>query len=154
MTVKIGIILFVLLSGFYLGIKVEGWRGAALRERIMVAEEKLRQERLLTNAMIGELAAVREEKARVVYKRIIERIPQLVPADACHLPSGWRLLHDAAAMRSDSPAGPVDHVATVPAADAARTVAENYEAHHRTADRLEDCQRYIRDVVQPEGMTQ
>lgn len=154
MTAKILIVLFLVLGGFVLGLKVEGWRNAALREKIALAQEQFRQERLLTNVMIGELAALREEKARVVYRKIVERVTELVPAGSCELPAGWRLLHDAAALRADPATGPGDHVATVPAQDAARTVAENYESHHRTADRLEDCQRYIREVVRPEGLTQ
>lgn len=152
MTAKLVIIIFVLLAGFVAGIKVEAWRNSALREKIAAVSEELRQERLLTNEMIGQMAALREEESRVVYRKIVERVTELVPVSSCDLPAGWRMLHDAAALRTDPAPGPVDHVAPVAAQDAARTVAENYEAHHRTADRLEDCQRYVREVVRPEGM--
>ena len=87
MTAKILIVLFLVLSGFLLGVKVEGWRNAALREKIALAQERFRQERLLTNVMIGELAALREEKARVVYRKIVERVTELVPAGGCELRS-------------------------------------------------------------------
>jgi len=152
MAVRIVIALLLALAAFLSGVKVENWRNAALREKIQLAEEDLRKERLLTNAMVGELAALREEKQRVVYRKIVERIPELVPAGSCDLPAGWRVLHDAAARREDPPAGPVDHGSPVPAQAAGRTVASNYEEHHRVADRLEDCQRYIREVVRPEGL--
>jgi len=154
MALRIALALVLLVGGFAAGLKVENWRNAALREKIALAEEQLRQERLLTNVMIGELAALREEKQRVVYRKIIERVPELVPAGGCELPAGWRVLHDAAAKREDPAPGSLDHAAPVPAQTAARTVAANYEEHHRAADRLEDCQRYIREVVRPEGMTQ
>ena len=153
MTAKIVIVLFLLLGGFVLGIKVEGWRGAAIRETIAATEAALREERLLTNAMIGELAALREEKQRVVYRKVTERLTELVPVGGCELSAGWRVQHDASAMRQDPAPGPVDHAAPVSAQDAARTVAANYEEHHRVADRLEDCQRYVRDVVRPAGLS-
>lgn len=149
---KVGVVLILVLGSFSLGMIVQSWREGALREKIMQTEQTLYKERLLTNSLVSELAALREEKQRVIYRRIVERVPELVPSSDCDLPAGWRVLHDAAALRQDPAPGSVDHAAPVPAQDAARTVAENYEEHNRIADRLEDCQAYIRGVVRPEGL--
>lgn len=66
--------------------------------------ERLKAER---NKITVQTEKVYVDRIRVVHEKgqtLIQRIPALVPADACLLPAGWRVLHDAAAAGTIPPA--------------------------------------------------
>jgi len=63
------------------------------------------------------------------------------------LDPAWRLLHDAAALNAvPGDPGTADGAGGAPPAAAAlSTVTANYSACHRTADRLDALQRWVRE---------
>lgn len=84
------------------------------------------------------------ERIRTVTKTITKEIPVYVPSDSCPLPSGFRVLHDAAANGEVPDPARIPNAATVPAQDAAATIAENYGTCHETEQRLIGLQAWIR----------
>lgn len=88
---------------------------------------------------VDRIKTIREES-----DAIVREIPVFVPAGACELPGGFRLLHDAAARGGavPDPAALAD-AAPVAAQDATRTVAENYGACGETAQRLTSLQDWV-----------
>lgn len=65
--------------------------------------ERLKAER---NKITVQTEKVYVDRIRVVREKgqtLIQRIPAMVPADACLLPAGWRVLHDAAAAGTVPP---------------------------------------------------
>jgi hypothetical protein len=96
---------------------------------------------------IAEVVVVKEVQTRTVYRNIIKKVTEYVPSDACHLPPGWRLLHDAAAEgRDPEPAGS-PNAAPVAPQDAAETVIDNYESCRINAERLSGLQQWVREVA-------
>ncbi len=95
-------------------------------------------ERVVTQ-YVDRVRTVRE-KAR----EIVKEVPVYVPADSCPLPSGFRLLHDAAAGLSPipNPAARTD-AAPVPAQAVAATVADNYGTCRETAEQLTALQAWV-----------
>ncbi len=75
---------------------------------------------------------------------IIRKVPVYIPVDSCNLPGGFRLLHDAAATNAIPDATRIPYAATVPAQDAARTVAENYRTCHEIRVNLMGLQEWVR----------
>lgn len=67
----------------------------------------------------------------------------------CHLDNQWLRLHNAAAdNRIPEPAASVDGEGrTATAVEALRTVTENYAACHRTADKLDALQDWVREQL-------
>lgn len=84
-------------------------------------------------------------KVQGVTKTIVREVPVYVSPDACPLPSGFRVLHDAAAAGAVPNPSDVAHAATVPAQQAAATVALNYGTCHETAERLSGLQEWVRE---------
>ena len=85
-----------------------------------------------------------QTRIRTVTETITKEIPVYVKADACPLPGGFRLLHDAAADgRVPDPAGLAD-AAAVPAQIVAETVVSNYGTCHQVAQQLIGLQEWIR----------
>ncbi len=76
---------------------------------------------------------------------IVREVPVFVPAGACTLPGGFRLLHDAAAGGQSLPdrAGIAD-AAPIDAQVVATTVAVNYGTCHETSARLTGLQDWVR----------
>lgn len=80
---------------------------------------------------------------REVGQTIIKEVPVHVPSDFPALPSGFRLLHDAAPIgQLPDPARAADAPA-VPAQDLADTVAANYLACHENAEQLTALQAWV-----------
>lgn len=84
-------------------------------------------------------------RIRTITKTLIEKVPVYVKADACALPPGFRLLHDAAAANVEVPdaTGLVD-AAPVPAADAASTIVSNYGIARSNAAWLVGLQEWVK----------
>lgn len=101
-------------------------------------------QRAAAGVPIAQQQEARQAQVRTVFKTITKEIPTYVQADACPLPAGFRVLHDAAAYGVvPDPAG-VPDAAPVAAQDAAVTVTDNYEIAHATAERLAGLQAWIR----------
>lgn len=78
------------------------WAEAVIRGKKEI--ERLKAER---NKITVQTEKVYVDRIRVVREKgqtLIQRIPALVPADACLLPVGFRVLHDAAAAGTVPPA--------------------------------------------------
>jgi hypothetical protein len=122
------------------------------RERARVAEAttKLVKRAVKDQVKVSERVVTvyvdRVEKVRGRTEYITKEVPVYVPADACPLPAGFRLLHDAAATGNPLP-GPaaVAHAAPVPAQTAAAVVVGNYGSCHETAARLTALQEWVRE---------
>lgn len=135
------------LAGMYFKVKQIGWN-----ERDTIAKE----ERLEADRRIAELKRKQQEVSeRVVVKyrdrvqivreqgeEVIREVEKFVPIDSCHLPGGWRLLHDAAALGLSIPPEGTD-ATPVPAQDAARTVGENYSICRQDQERLRALQEWV-----------
>lgn len=100
--------------------------------------------RAAVSAPIAEQNAKAVTQIRTIYKTITKEVPVYVPSDSCTLPSGFRVLHDAAANGEVPDPASIPNAATVPAQDAATTVAENYGTCRETAQRLIDFQAWAK----------
>lgn len=120
-------------------------RLAAVNVTLVANAEEQANTLAVTEAALTHLAEAKP-RIRTITKETIREIPALVPADACALPPGWRLLHDAAAAGEvPDPARAADE-APAPAQDAAETVIENYGTYHEVADQLRTLQEWVRGV--------
>jgi hypothetical protein len=120
-----------------------------LRTSLKAAEHSLAdyQSRVLEVQKLAEARAQSSERIRTVTKEILREVHVRIPADACPLPPGFRVLHDAAAQgQHPAPASGAD-ATPVPAQDAADTVVENYGQYHDIADRLLKLQQYVREQL-------
>ena len=122
-------------------------QAAADAEARRIEREQL-EARVATVNAIAVANVVATERVRTVTEVITRRIEVYVPADAPPLPTGWRLLHDAAARGVEpdpAPTGGTD--APGPSAqDAARTVIGNYTTCRATAEQLIALQDWISGV--------
>lgn len=107
--------------------------------------EKADEKREAVAAPLAVKQEAAQVKIRTVTKTLIEKVPVYVQADACPLPGGFRLLHDAAAANVEVPdaTGLVD-AAPVPAADAASTIVSNYGIARSNAARLVGLQEWVK----------
>lgn len=86
---------------------------------------------------------------------IVREVPVFVPAGACELPGGFRLLHDAAASGSPLPdASAIADAAPVDAQAVATSVAGNYGTCHETEQRLMSLQDWVsgQQAANPDGV--
>ena len=87
-------------------------------------------------------------KTETVTRTVKEEVVKYAEANPTYcLDAGWRLLHDSAANNAISDASfNVDAAVRAPkAAEAIDTVATNYAGCHRTADRLDLLQEWVKD---------
>lgn len=120
-----------------------GYERAHDEFRAQATRTDLQRARLAEPVVIAQEAA--QVRIRTVTKTLIEKVPVYVPLDACPLPGGFRLLHDAAATDGvlPDPAGRLD-AGAVPAQDAAATVVENYGIARANAAQLVWLQAWVR----------
>lgn len=102
-----------------------------------------RKREVITQVVEREVVKVVKD-IQVVTETITKEVPVYVPSDAPDLPSGWRLLHDAAARGEVPDPAALAHAAPASAQDAANTVAANYGACLETAERLRAFQQWAR----------
>lgn len=95
-------------------------------------------------APIIQKQIVIQTRIRTVTETITKEIPVYVKADACSLPGGYRVLHDAAASSEVPDPARIPDAATVPAQDIAATVVFNYGACISNAERLKGLQEWVR----------
>lgn len=130
------------------------WDKAAERGRIRVEELKAAAGKVTvrTETVYQDRVITIREKGDA----IVREVPVFVPAGSPDLPGGWRLLHDAAARGEPVPdAADIPDAASVPAQDAASTVAANYAQHIEIAAGLTSLQDWVREQCRanppPEG---
>ena len=145
-----------LVVAFWLHGNAEFRRGIReADERHRIADEAARKEQSAQAAKVAEKQAEVTTKVVTEYvdrvkvvrekaREIVKEVPVYVPADSCPLPSGFRVLHDAAAGLSPipNPAARTD-AAPVPAQAVAATVADNYGACRETAEQLRGLQAWV-----------
>lgn len=132
------------LTGSYLKGRQDG-REAMLARQLEAASKFVKRQDNVTERVRVEY----REVVRVVREKgeeVIREVEKLVPADACRLDGGWRVLHDAAADGALPSAAGGAHgpPAPVEQAAAAETVAGNYIACHENAEQLKALQAWIR----------
>ena len=89
------------------------------------------------------------DRVKVVREKgetIIKEIPVYVPDNACVLPAGFRVLHDAAARGAEPDPASLADAAPVSAQDATRTIAGNYGICAETAEQLIALQAWVRQT--------
>lgn len=112
------------------------------------AEFTLASARQAVTAKVDLKFAPQLVKIETITKTIIKKVPTYVPATACPLPSGFRVLHDAAATSSELPDTPSQpDAAPVAAQDAAVIVTENYGICNVNAKRLEGLQEWVTEQL-------
>ena len=95
-------------------------------------------------APIIQKQIVIQTRIRTVTETITKEIPVYVKADACPLPGGFRVLHDAAASSEIPDPARIPDAATVPAQVATETLVANYGNCHAIAARLTGLQEWVR----------
>jgi hypothetical protein len=76
---------------------------------------------------------------------ITKEVPVYVPSDACALPAGFRVLHDAAAAGRVPDAADLTDAAPADAQTVAAIVADNYAACHAIREQLTALQQFERE---------
>jgi hypothetical protein len=115
------------------GVRAE-WQDEKDRQAIAVANVKTEQAEAVVQVVtryVDRIKIVREKG-----ETIIKEVPVYVPSDACDMPGGFRLLHDAAARGEPADPAGIHEAAPVAAQDVAGVVAENYKACRENAEHL------------------
>lgn len=118
-------------------------RADLLAEQAKAAKSIVAKQAAITTKVVTKYI----DRVRILRERgttIVKEVPVYVPSDACPLPGGFRVLHDAAAQGAAADPARVADAAPVPAQDAAATVADNYTTCHETAERLSALQDWVR----------
>lgn len=123
----------------------QAWK--AKYEKALIAAAQETQRLVEKNYVIEQKIVATIVKERVITKTLTEQVPVYVSADACPLPGGYRLLHDAAARGDATPAPAGTDAPAVPAQDAATTVIENYGACRQDQARLTSLQEWVRIIA-------
>ena len=89
---------------------------------------------------VDRVQIVREKGATIV-----KEVPIYVPNTDPDLSGGWRILHDSAAQGVLPDPARIADAESVPAPDAAATVASNYTICHETEAQLEALQSWVRE---------
>lgn len=103
------------------------WNASIERGKVIIAE--LEEHANQVNEVIVERVVTKTEVIRGKTEYIIKEVPVYIPADTPDLPSGFRVLHDAAA-RSQLPGETSTSGSPVRVEDAAITITQNYETCH------------------------
>jgi len=118
------------------------WDATTLKQTLIVTRIQQRRAEATIQVVtqyVDRIKTVREKGAE-----IIKEVPVYVPNDACALPGGFRVLHDAAALGVIPDPSGIANAAAVPAQDAAETIAANYQQYHECTERLMALQDWIR----------
>ena len=152
-----GLLAFVVLAGA--GAVYERHAGEAIVQKKWDAETTqaaLQAEslRLLNESAIRKQADVfnvKQAAAKVVYKTITKEVEKYVPNSLAVLPSGFRLLYDAAAqgIAVDDTAGA--NAAPVAPSAVIQSVTTNFANCREDQDKLEALQAIVRTVIEPKN---
>lgn len=118
------------------------WDAANLSATVANVQHGKRQAEITTQVVTQYVD--RWRTVRAAGETIIKEVPVYVPTDSPALPGGFRLLHDAAATGQLPDAAGSADAATVPAQDAAETVAGNYLTCRENAEQLMALQEWVR----------
>jgi len=154
----IGALVALLVGGLFFGAGMAGYRRGAHSVQVKwdmehaaqakrIAELEARNAEVVTKTVIeyrDRIQVVREKG-----EEIVREVTRYVPSDACPLPAGFRVLHDAAARGEppEDPVGAIAAAAPVEAAAAAETVAANYQSCRETAERMIALQKLVQGVT-------
>ena len=134
------------LLGFLRFHWIHEGREQALRESVEAAAKIVKQQGEITERVVTEYVEV-QGKTRTVERQVEKEVIRYVEthAGSC-LDADWGRLHDSAAAGAvPDPAPRVDGERRAPEASAAlETVTANYAACHRTADRLDALQTWVK----------
>lgn len=123
-------------------MEAKGYARAQAEYTLQAQKANVARESLAAPIALQEQQA--QVRVRTVTKTIVEKVPVYVQTNACPLPGGFRLLHDAAATHGKVPdTAHLADAAAVPAQEAARTVVENYGTCHETTARLIGLQSWV-----------
>lgn len=116
---------------------------AATAEQIRVLQQKAARvnERVVTQVVT---------RTQVIHEKgdtIIREIPRYIPVGTPDLPSGFRLLHDAAATNTLPGSSSGTTAAPVPVADATSTITKNYTACHIDQEKLAGWQLWYNEQL-------
>jgi len=114
------------------------------REQGRKEVDRLRAEAARTTIKTETVYVDRVRTIRERGNEITRNVPVFVPANSPDLPSGFRLLHDAAAANEPvSASSRIANAAPASAQEVAATVAENYAIAAENAQRLTSLQEWI-----------
>lgn len=122
------------------------WNAEHVAMQKAIDIERARQAEVVTKTVTVYRDRIRIQKEQA---DVIEReVEKLIPAGACELPAGFRVLHDAAATGAvpDDPARAADAADPVEVVAAARTIAENYAAARANAEKLTALQSLLKGL--------
>ena len=132
------------LAGSHHGVAVvqAQWDAQRAEATLAAAKQETEQAKITT-----QLLTQYTDRVKIVHDHsaaLIKEVPVYVSNTDCSLSGGFRLLHDAAASGTvPDPAG-IAHAPSVPAADFATTVIENYAQYHALAEQLTALQEWVR----------
>lgn len=141
----LGALIAALTLGYFawadhIGDKREATVRAAYAKQARAADDA----RAAIAVPIAAKQIVVQEKIRTVTKTLIEKVNVYVKADACPLPGGYGVLHNAAADGVvPDPARLID-AAPVAVDIAAETIVKNYGICHENSARLTGLQDWVR----------
>lgn len=127
------------------------WDAATVKQSLIVQKTKQRQAESTVQVVtqyVDRVKVVREKAAAIV-----QEVPVYVPSDACSLPGGFRLLHDAAASGSAADSARIVDAAPVAAQAVAATVVDNYATCREVAEQLSALQEWVLFMGQTPGET-
>lgn len=138
-----------LLLGFILGVRYPLQQHE--RAATLAAAEQVQADAAITRAAAqaaDRIVTRYVDRVRTVQETaavITKEVPVHVPSDACPLPAGFRLLHDAAAAGRVPDAAHLADAAPADAQTVAATVADNYATCHAIREQLTALQQFERE---------
>jgi hypothetical protein len=119
-------------------------REAKVRAEYKKQADAVDEKREAISEPIAKKSEAAQEKIRTVFKTITKEVTVYVKATDCPMSGGFRVYHDAAANGEVPDPSSIPDAATVPAPDAAKTVAANYGACLQTSERLTGLQDWVK----------
>ena len=137
-------------NGYHRGVETE--HAERMKERAAYADA-LAKEKERQATVVERVVVEYRDRVKVVKEKgdeVVREVEKLVPADACPLPGGFRVVHDAAASGDlpEDPAGAAAAAAPVEAAAAAETVASNYAICRLEFEKLTALQNIVKGLAQ------
>ncbi len=116
-------------------------------------DASVKQAKALVKPLVTEQAKITErvvtkyvDRIKVVHEKakvITQLIPTYIPSDACDLPPGFRVLHDASANNTIPGSAEEINAAPVPVRVATKTITDNYTSCHETEETLISLQEWV-----------
>lgn len=120
---------------------------AEYQAKIIESMKRLDELKAGQDSINKRLDSMLRDKAKVIGEQgssLKEKVPSHVPPTTLDLPPGFRVLHDAATDGSSVPdAAQLSDGASVPAAEVAGTVIDNYTGCRENALKVEGFQKWV-----------